>query len=414
MAATVQRGASTVADMAYGELYDMNPIKARWHLIKTYEETGSIRQTARRWHTSRQVVRKWVRRYQARGEAGLQDLSRRPHNIPRQTPSETERQVRELRQSTGYGKERLAIFLKQRGIDISPHTIRHILRRQDPVKKKKRRRRKPAYPAFWAWHVEEPFSLIQTDVKDVLDKGALGTARWDHIRKRRLPRYQWTACDSRTRLRFLAYSHSKSRTNGMAFLILTLMWLRSFDISIPVTFQTDWGEEFGGTNLDRIATLEKRFLKPLQGQLRRIPMGRSEYNGRVERSHRSDDEEFYRPYLLSMRNEQDTLALAARWVYFYNVIRPHFGRDMDKNSPLQALLRLGYNGPKNMAIFPPLLLDPISSDLLVSCDPRDGNDLLAQYRAEKGHVGRTLVRLWRLRHLIGTQPLTASGASQRT
>jgi putative transposase len=235
-----------VADLAYGELYDMNPVKARMHLVRTYEQTGSIRETAHRWRTSRQVVRKWVRRYEAQGEAGLQDLSRRPHHIPRQTPPETEQKVRELRRTTRYGRERLAIFLKRQGIDISPHTIRHILRRQDPIKRK-RRRRKPAYPAFWAWHVEDAFSLIQADVKDVLDKGDLGTARWDHIRKRRLPHYQWTACDSRTRLRFLAYSHSKSRTNGMAFLILTLMWLRAFDVDTTATFLTDWGEEFGGT-----------------------------------------------------------------------------------------------------------------------------------------------------------------------
>jgi transposase-like protein len=40
---------------------------------QTYRETGSIRKTARRWHTTRQVVRRWVRRYQAEGEAGLND-----------------------------------------------------------------------------------------------------------------------------------------------------------------------------------------------------------------------------------------------------------------------------------------------------------------------------------------------------
>ena len=109
-------------------------------------------------------------------------------------------------------------------------------------------------------------------------------------------------------------------------------------------------------------------------------MGRKGYNGRVERSHRSDDEELYRPYLLSMRNEQDTLALAARWVYFYNVQRPHFGEGMDKQPPLQILQRLGYNGPEQIALFPPMLLDTISADLLVACDPEDGNDLLAYYQ----------------------------------
>ena len=61
--------------------------------------------------------------------------------------------------------------------------------------------RKPLYPAHWAWDVEDPFSLIQTDAKDILDKGALGTERTTHLRRQGLPRYQWTACDARTRLR---------------------------------------------------------------------------------------------------------------------------------------------------------------------------------------------------------------------
>ena len=66
--------------------------------------------------------------------------------------------------------------------------------------------------------------------------------------------------------------------------------------------------------------LEKRFLSPLGGKLVRYPLGRKQYNGRVERSHRTDDEEFYRPYLL----------------------------------------------------------DPLSTDLLLSFDSEGGNDLLAQ------------------------------------
>jgi len=47
-------------------------------------------------------------------------------------------------------------------------------------------------------------------VKDIYDKGTLGTERWNHLRKRRLPRYQWTFLESRTRLRLLAFSREIS------------------------------------------------------------------------------------------------------------------------------------------------------------------------------------------------------------
>ena len=36
----------------------MNKIEARRRLIQTYDKTGSCSQTARLWHTSRNVVRK--------------------------------------------------------------------------------------------------------------------------------------------------------------------------------------------------------------------------------------------------------------------------------------------------------------------------------------------------------------------
>jgi len=371
-----------MADMAYREVYAMNAEEARRRLIQTYTETGSISETARRWHTSRQVVRKWVRRFQAEGLDGLKDRSRRPHHSPRQTPAEIEQQVVQAREETRYGRERLALFLQTQGIFLSPNTIRHILRRNCPSAR--RVARKPLYPALWAWDVEEPFSLLQTDAKDVHDKQALGTQLTTHLRRQRLPRYQWTACDARTRLRFLAHSHKLTRTNGLAFMILVLMWLRAFDITTPVTFQTDWGEEFGGDNPARVAALSQRFLHPLGGDLQRYPKGRKQYNGRVERSHRSDDEEFYRPYLLQAQTLDQFLALSQRWVYFYNVLRPHFGAGMDKQPPLAVLENLGYTHDHSIALFPPILLDTISTDLLLSCDPQGGNDLLTYYRPARG------------------------------
>ncbi|MBC7262787.1 MAG: helix-turn-helix domain containing protein [Chloroflexi bacterium] len=162
-----------MADLAYREVYLMNQIEARKHLIQTFQETGSLSETARRWHTSRQVVRKWLRRFQQGGEKGLQNKSRRPHHSPRQTPSQVEQLVLKARQATHYGRERLALYLQRCGISISP-------------------------------------------------------------------------------------------------------WLRTHGITTQVTFQTDWGDEFGGDNPSQIAALETRFLRPLQGALRRYPKGRKQ------------------------------------------------------------------------------------------------------------------------------------------
>ena len=71
-----------MADLAYRRVYSMNKVEARRLLVETYQETANISETARHWHTSRQVVRKWVRRHEQRGLEGLHDLPRRPPHVP--------------------------------------------------------------------------------------------------------------------------------------------------------------------------------------------------------------------------------------------------------------------------------------------------------------------------------------------
>jgi hypothetical protein len=92
------------------------------------------------------------------------------------------------------------------------------------------------------------------------------------------------------------------------------------------------------------------------------------------------DEEFYRPYLLHIQNVQQHLVYARRWEYFYNVLRPHLGEGMAEDPPPTVLQRPGYCRSDAIAAFPPVLLDNISIDLLIACDPSDGNNLLAHYR----------------------------------
>ena len=96
----------------------------------------------------------------------------------------------------------------------------------------------------------------------------------------------------------------------------------------------------------------------------------------MERSHRTDDEEFYVPLLLSINDEKELLRYAGKWRNFSNVRRPHFGKGMNGKPPLQRLRELGYDLPEEFACFPPIILDDISSLWAV----RGGNDLLAPYK----------------------------------
>jgi hypothetical protein len=123
------------------------------------------------------------------------------------------------------------------------------------------------------------------------------------------------------------------------------------------------------------AVVEEIYYQPLGAHLARIPKGRKGYNGQVERSHRTDWEEFYIPFLLSINNDEEFLKKAAGWEYFSNLVRPHYGKGMEGQAPFGKLKELGYDLPEEFALFPPLILDAISTDWLLET----GNDLLAPY-----------------------------------
>jgi transposase-like protein len=91
-------------DISYRQLYNINQEEARKQIVTTYLATGSISQVARLWHTSRNVVRKWVRGFEDEGEEGFKDRSRRPQSSPQQTSEDIEQKVLEARWS-GKGEQ---------------------------------------------------------------------------------------------------------------------------------------------------------------------------------------------------------------------------------------------------------------------------------------------------------------------
>ncbi|MEO0082566.1 MAG: helix-turn-helix domain-containing protein [candidate division WOR-3 bacterium] len=338
----------------YGELYRQRKKQAsmigREKLVAIHAQTGSISATARRCKTSRNVVRKWVRRFEAEGLAGLGDRSRRPRHSPNRTPEAVQERILAERDKTGKGRKRLAWELA-----LNEWTVRNVLRQHGRCRKRKLRH--VLYPAVWAWDVRVPFTLAQVDVKDVLDKGALGTAKYTRYIRLGLPRYQWTFCEAKTRFWLLAYSYELNQSNGLLFVALVMAWVRSYGIQTEVNWQEDWGMEFGGDNAAKLLELDRQWYRPYGAVLRRAPKGRKGYQGRVERSHRTDDEEFYLSLLERIGSVGEFLEYAGRWQYYYNVRRPHFGHDMKGNTPLVQLRNKGVALPDTFACFPMVLLD---------------------------------------------------------
>ena len=103
-------------------------------------------------------------------------------------------------------------------------------------------------------------------------------------------------------------------------------------------------------------------------ELLRIKKGAPQENAYVERVHKSDDSEFYIPRLRGVESVDEFLKLAHRWNVFYNLERPHSGKNMNGNTPFEKAKSLLPTLNTRIALMPPLLLDSLIKDKLFTWD----------------------------------------------
>lgn len=208
----------------YNELRKKDPLYAREKLLEILQKTSSISKTARLCGTTRATVRRIKRRYEEEGKEGLSDRSRRPKNSPKRTPLYLEALIIATAKKTGYGRDRIARILTERGYPVKPSTVRYVLRRYKVSAKYKRTkyRKRQRYYDFDSLY---PLQHFEVDLKEIFDSKTLPLSDISHGRILGVPLYQWTAIDVKTRLRFICYSYEKTFTN--AFLLSILYFLRS-------------------------------------------------------------------------------------------------------------------------------------------------------------------------------------------
>jgi transposase InsO family protein len=275
--------------------------------------TKNVSKTCRFFGISRSQFYEWYGRYQKEGPPGLRDRKRGPKVSPWRTPPDIEALVIRLRQERQYGALRLSLFLKRyHQVYLSPRAIFRILRehRMPPVSRKRFRpgptRRRD---------IRIPGQSVQVDVKHLkLEQGRL---------------YQFTAIDEATRFRVLKiYDHSTLQS-AVAFIDEVR---RALPMAIQ-RIQTDHGSEFG--------TDFTWHLHDLGIAHKRIPPGCPEVNGKVERSHRTDADEFYRR--ARFRTRKELHRKLREWEWEYNHRRLHLG--LGGKTPAERLAELRISQP---------------------------------------------------------------------
>jgi transposase InsO family protein len=274
--------------------------------------------SCRYYGISRNCFYRWRRRYEAEGFEGLKDRSSQPHNSPNATQADVVGKIIHLRQNYHFGPAKIAMYLERyHGVRMSPSGIWRILKRLDMNRLPASQRYKRHTQRWKRYEKQRPGHQLQVDVKFIDAIPGTGRAR---------KHYQYTAIDDCTRLRVLRVYPRADQKTSIEFMDYVLSRL-PFHVE---KVQTDNGAEFQ-------SQFHWHLLDQGIGHVYIRP-GTPRLNGKVERSHRIDAEEFYR--LLDGVVIDDVNIFNARlkeWQDYYNYDRPHGG--LDGQTPYERLLQ---------------------------------------------------------------------------
>ena len=268
-------------------------------VLEYAELCGRDVKSYRSFGVSRSTFYQWKKAFRENGATGL--IPKKPIALhhPRALPPEAVEKILELRKVYGLGPQRISWYLERyHAIKTSCASVYRPLVRHGLRRLPRNVGRQAVHTHRYAKEV--PGHQVQADVKIVSLKAADG---------HRVRRFQYTAIDDATRLRALKIYGRHNQVNAMNFIDYVI---DKFPFRIH-TIRTDRGHEFQAQFHWHV---EDKGIRHVY-----IKSRSPELNGKVERSHRSDQEEFYQ--LLSYKDDVDLDRKLKEWERYYNYDRPH-------------------------------------------------------------------------------------------
>lgn len=264
-------------------------------------------EVARRFGTSDRTVRKWWRRWQLEGDAGLWDRSTRPHRSPNRTPAMLEAAIVGLRRDLAIHGVQIAHWT---GLAVS--TVYDVLRRC-------RELWRPTRPPQNRWEVDTPGELVHIDIKKLRRIGdqpgwrVLGRREGMYKAKSVGTDYIHVAIDACTRLAYAEALPDERKESCDAFLQRAVEWYALHGIRVQRVL-TDNGPGYKST-----VWRQRCELHGIRHSRTRPYTPRT--NGKAERLIQTLLREwaYVRPY----QNNPERLSALPRWQDYYNHHRVH-------------------------------------------------------------------------------------------
>ena len=271
----------------------------------------SVLQECLEYGIPRSTFYEWKKKYELGGKDGL--LRNKPIaiNHPNKIRQPVIDKVLDLRKNYHLGPIRISWYLiRYHGINVSESSVYRILVRNGLNRLPKTASRRTVHTKRYAKKV--PGHQVQVDVK---------FATFNYSSGNKIRRFQFTAIDDATRIRALKMYKKHNQTSAIDFIDYVI---EKFPFRIH-TIRTDRGHEFQARFHWHVEDKGMRhvYIKPRSPQL----------NGKVERSHRTDQEEFYQ--LLTYTDDVDLNEKLEAWENFYNFNRTHGA--FEGKTPYEAL-----------------------------------------------------------------------------
>jgi hypothetical protein len=306
---------------------------------------------------------------------GLSHKSRAPKSHSRMATREQEDCVARLHQEAGFGCKRLLTHIKRTidGADgrftevkdarilkgLTEAQVKGVYKRKG-LKGKRKRATSQKTVRLYDYDSIGAFEHLHYDTKEVTDMKALPIDVYNKFKNNpELPVREWNIIDACSRFRFIAWSHGLTSEFGFHFLITVIQfirgsfpWMREMKINIG----TDNGSEFCSSSLSKLNEWN-RSLSILNAEMYTYEPNFDIRKNLIERSHRTDDEEFLVPKGPLIKDRESFLREARTYATYFNSRRPHSGYGMNNMTPIEKLESRGLKSARKLLKFPTMILE---------------------------------------------------------
>ena len=309
-------------------------VEGRRLLVQRVVELGwPVARAAEAQGCSTATVRKWVRRFEAEGDAGLADRSSRPHRSPTRLPAAREEAIIAYRRTHRVGAHQIAWALGEAQSTVSAVLARNGLPRLCDLDR--------ATGAVVRYQRDRPGELVHIDVKKqgrIPDGGGWrvhgrgpGVASSREQRRRRGSGaklgydYVHVAVDDCTRLAYAEICHDERGDTAAAFLARALAWFAAHDITVERVL-TDNGSCYRSKHFRKTAAdagVKHKRTRPYRPQT----------NGKVERFNLTLKHEW--AWATPYTSNAERGAALAGFLHHYNHHRRHTA--LKGNTPMHTL-----------------------------------------------------------------------------